>query len=59
MVLQRCGIQYVGGTGQALHETMNRHQSDTTGRLEDSPVVQHFSSSGHSLDDISVMVIEK
>ena len=56
---KRCGKQYVSETGQALHQRMNGHRTDVTHNTPDKPVADHFNGTGHSADDISVMVIER
>ena len=36
---RRCGLEYVGESGQPLHKKMNGHSSDIThGKIEESPV---------------------
>ena len=54
-----CGKQYVGETGQTLHQIMNGHRTDVTHNTPDKPVADHFNGTGHSADDISIMVIER
>ena len=57
---RRCGLQYVGESGQPLHKRMNSHRYDIThGRIEESPVAAHFRSDGHSESDLSVCVIDR
>ena len=52
---KKCGLQYVGESGQPLHKRMNNHRYDVTnGRIEESPVTAHFRSDGHSESDLSV-----
>ena len=56
---RRCGLQYVGETGQALHMRTNGHRYDIAHRkTEDSPVAEHFSSGTHIEADMAVMAIE-
>ena len=54
----RCGTQYVGETGNALHLHMNGHRSDFHCKSPDKPVAAHFNTHGYSFDDMKVMVIE-
>ena len=43
----RCGLQYVGETG--LHLQTNSHCFNITyGRIDESPVVAHLTSEGHT-----------
>ena len=56
----RCGLQYVGETGQPLHTQMNSHRFNIAhGRIDESPVVAHFTSEGHTEADLSVMIINR
>ena len=56
---RRCGLQYVGETGQPLHLRVNGHQYDITHRKTDeSPVVEHFTSGTHTESDMAVMAID-
>ena len=42
---RRCGLQYVGETGQPLHSRMNSHRFDIAhGHIDESPVAAHFTS---------------
>ena len=57
---KRCGLQYVGETGQPLHNRMNSHRFNIAhGRTNESPVAAHFTSEGHTEIDMSVMVIDR
>ena len=51
----KCGIQYVGETSQKLR---NNHRSSLK-RLTNLYLYHHFSSDGHSEDDICIMPIEE
>ena len=56
---RRCGLQYVGETGQQLHMWVNGHRyAIAQQRTEESPVAAHFNSRTHTESDMSVMVIE-
>ena len=58
MQCKKCGQQYVGDTGQALHCRMNNHRADIIHKkIEDKPVAAHFSTKRHSVEDMEVMVI--
>ena len=57
---RRCGLQYVGESGQPLHKRINGHRFDIThGGIEESPVSAHFRNVGHSKADLSVCVIDR
>ena len=55
---KKCGIQYVGETSQALRSRMNNHRQRLN-QMCDLFLYQHFCSSGHSEDDITIMPIEE
>ena len=55
----KCKKQYVGETENALHIRMNGHRSDIKHRRLEKPVATHFNSEGHSLEDLSIVVIEQ
>ena len=55
---KKCGIQYVGETSQALRSRMNNHRQRLN-QMCDLLLYQHFCSSGHSADDISITSIEE
>ena len=57
---KRCGQQYIGETGQALHCKMNNHQTDIIQKeTENKHIAVYFNTPGHSMDELSVVVIEK
>ena len=57
---KRCGQQYVGETGQALHCRLNNHRVDIVHhRIQEKPVAAHFNSGEHSVEDMTVMIIER
>ena len=55
----RCSIQYVGETENALRIRLTGHRSDIHHRRLDRPVAKHFNLLDHSLDDLTIMIIEK
>ena len=55
---KRCGIQYVGETGQELRRRMNNHRNRIKS-LQPQPLYKHFNSDGHSLDDLTIQPIEE
>ena len=57
---RRCGLQYVGETGQPLHTRMNGHRFDIThGRIKESPVATHFNTTGYTVADLTVLIINR
>ena len=55
----KCNMQYVGETENALHIRMNGYRSDITTKKLDKPVAAHFHQPNHSHEDMRVMGIEK
>ena len=54
----KCGMQYVGETGQCLHQRMNNHRADVTSKqLEGKPVGRHDKPQ-HSVEDMKVTIID-
>ena len=59
LTCRRCGLQYVGETGQPLHLRVNRHQYDITHRKTDeSPVAKHFNNRTNTESNMAVMAID-
>ena len=57
---RRCSQQYVGKTGQPLHRRVNNHCFNIVHRrTEESPVTEHFNDNGHTLEDMTVAVIDQ
>ena len=57
---RRCGHQYVGETGQPLHNRVNGHRFDILHhRTNESPVAAHFNSTLHTVEDLTIMVIDQ
>ena len=56
---RRCGLKYVGETGQPHHMRVNGHRYDIAHRrTEESPVAERFNSGAHEESDMTVMVFE-
>ena len=53
-----CGVQYIGETSQPLRKRMNNHRSRLND-LCDLYIYKHFSSDGHSLEDLCVTPLEE
>ena len=56
---KKCAIQYFGETENALRVRLTGHRSDIKHRRIDRPVAKHYSLPDHSMEDSSIMVIEK
>ena len=55
-----CGLQYVGETGQALHFQISSHHFNIAhGHIDESPVAAHFTREGHTMANLSIMIIDK
>ena len=55
---KKCGIQYVGETGQQLKRRMSNHRNRIKS-LQPQPIYKHFNSDGHSLGDLTIQPIEE
>ena len=55
---RRCGVQYVGETSQKLRCRLNNHRNRLK-NMTNLYLYNHFSSNGHTENDISIMPIEK
>ena len=55
---RRCGKQYVGETKRTLKTRLLEHCGDTK-HHRDKPVARHFNLASHSVDDISIMAIDR
>ena len=49
----------MGETKNALDIWMNSHRCDNKHQHLEKPVASHFNSEGHSLEDLSIFVIEQ
>ena len=56
---RKCNKQYVGETENALHIRLNDHRSDVKTKKMEKPVAAHFNLPGHSMEELTIMVIEK
>ena len=48
----------MGETPNALHIRMNGYRNDIAHRRIEKPVAAHFNSTGHSIGDLRILVIE-
>ena len=55
---KKCGIQYLGETSQKLRSRFSNHRNRLK-KLTNLYLYHHFSSDGHSVDDMSIMPIEE
>ena len=56
---RKCPKQYLGSTKNALHIRLNGHRYDIKHKKIQKPVAKHFNQRGHSIEDLTIMVIEK
>ena len=56
---RKCKKQYIGETENPLQLRMNGHRSDYYRKLPDKPVAEHFNTTGHSFEDLTVRIIEQ
>ena len=56
---KKSAIQYFGETENALRVLLTGCQSDVKHRRTDRPVAKHFLLPDQSMEDLSIMVIEK
>ena len=55
---RRCSQQYVGKARQQLHCRINGHRFEIRQRrTQESPVVEQFNGAGHTLADLTIVVI--
>ena len=54
----KCKLQYVRETENALHIQMNGHRSDIKHQHLEKPVARHFNLVNQSLEDLSIFVTE-
>ena len=54
-----CEKQYVGMTTRALHKRFNEHMSDIMNKRTRKTVAEHFNLPGHSMEDLTIMVIDQ
>ncbi|XP_033121310.1 uncharacterized protein LOC117120378 [Anneissia japonica] len=50
---------YIGQTGQTLRNRINGHKFDIRHKLIKKPVAEHFTSTGHTINNLRVAVVKK
>ena len=55
---RKCPKQYVGSTKNALNIRLNGHRCDIKHKTQ-KPMAKHFNQRGHSMEHLTIMVIEK
>ena len=56
---RKCPKQYVGSTNNSVHIRLNSHRYDIRRKKILKPVAKHFNRCRHSMEDLTIMVIEK
>ena len=56
---KKCGMQYIGETTQTLRQRFTQHRNNIIGGKNKTPLVRHFNSPGHSINDVSIKILEK
>ena len=56
---RKCKKQYIGETENLLHLWMNGHRSDYYQKLPSKPVTEHFNTTGHFFEDLTVIIIKQ
>ena len=52
-------IKYVGETGTTLYKRIQNHLSLIRNKKMNEPIVQHFTSQGHDINDVKFVVLEQ
>ena len=53
----KCGLQYVGQTGNTINERICGHLTDIRAGNDFKPVSRHFTSNNHTVNDVNVTAI--
>ena len=56
---RKCKKKYIRETENPLHLRINGHRSDYYRKLPDKPVAEYFNTTGHSFEDLTVMIIKQ
>eukprot|EP00061_Rhincodon_typus_P019154 g9566.t1 len=51
----RCGLLYIGETKRRIGDRFVEHLRSVRDKRQHLPVVNHFNSPSHSLDDVSIL----
>lgn len=54
---KKCGLQYVGQSGNTFHERFRGHLTDIRQGNQVKPVSRHFTSSNHTRHDVNVVIV--
>ena len=56
---KKCKVQYIGQSKKSLQDRFANHRGYVTNRDFSQPTGRHFNSRGHSISDMSVVIVEK
>ena len=56
---KKCNVQYIGQSKKSLQDRFANHRGYVTNRDFSQPTGRHFNSRGHSISDMSVVIVEK
>jgi len=56
---KKCSVQYIGQSKKSLQDRFANHQGYVNNRDFSQPTGRHFNSRGHSISDMSVVIVEK
>ena len=54
---KRCGIQYVGQSGNTFNKRFRGHLADIRQGNNVKPVSRHFTSTNHTRDDVNAIIV--
>ena len=54
-----CSKQYIGQTSNSICERFYGHLNDIRNKARFKPIPQHFSSEGHSINDVTITGVRK
>lgn len=58
LTCKKCSLQYIGETSQSLKQRFGQHRRMIQNSSNDTLVYKHFNASGHTLDDVAVLILE-
>ncbi len=56
---KKCGLQYVGETKRSLWQRFGEHKNSVKNKKMNTLMVQHFNQVGHSVEDMTIMVLHQ
>ena len=56
---KKCSVQYIGTSKKSLQDRFANHRGYVNNKDFSQPTGRHFNSRGHSISDMSVVIVEK